>query len=370
LNRQIPAVSIIIPMYNAEKYIGECLDSILAQTFQDFEVIVVDDCSTDNSRAVVESYLPKFARGGGEKLSLLRTEKNSGGGGFPRNIGLRLAVGQYVFFVDSDDAITSTALEELYSVAKKFDADVVHCERYYKAEGETVTTNKNFLKISALRDIEFVTKPTLMSNDLVSRIKKFISYEFVWGTYSNFFRRKLIAENNLEFPKCIYGEDLVFAMYALCLAKNIVQVPTVCYVYRARQYSATNQNTITLEYVMNSRVDFIFSAIDILNKFMDKFDFFKQNPNYKYSVFDFLIKEHGDLIRIIYSQIPAPIFDKIIINKFPKITDTPSLTAFLFSRMNIFNVQLNRQGALIQQMNAHIQKQNEVIRQLQAQLKK
>ena len=65
--KTIPAVSIIIPMYNTEKYIGECLDSILAQTFQDFEVIIVDDCSTDNSVAIVESYLPKFnAKEGGQ----------------------------------------------------------------------------------------------------------------------------------------------------------------------------------------------------------------------------------------------------------------------------------------------------------------
>ena len=64
MNKKIPAVSIIIPMYNAEKYIGACLDSILAQTFTDFEVIVVDDCSTDNSRTVVQSYLPKFNGGG------------------------------------------------------------------------------------------------------------------------------------------------------------------------------------------------------------------------------------------------------------------------------------------------------------------
>ena len=63
--KTIPAVSIIIPMYNTEKYIGETLDSILAQTFQDFEVIVVDDCSTDNSVAIVESYLPKFNKRGG-----------------------------------------------------------------------------------------------------------------------------------------------------------------------------------------------------------------------------------------------------------------------------------------------------------------
>ena len=65
MNRNIPAVSIIIPMYNAEKYIGDCLDSILTQTFDDYEVIVVDDASTDNSREIVKSYLPKFQRGGG-----------------------------------------------------------------------------------------------------------------------------------------------------------------------------------------------------------------------------------------------------------------------------------------------------------------
>ncbi len=61
----IPAVSIIIPMYNTEKYIGECLDSILAQTFTDFEVIVVDDCSTDGSAAIVQKYISKFNSGGG-----------------------------------------------------------------------------------------------------------------------------------------------------------------------------------------------------------------------------------------------------------------------------------------------------------------
>ena len=71
MKKTVPAVSIIIPMYNSEKYIGECLDSILAQTFTAYEVIVVDDCSTDNSRAVVESYLPKFDEGGGETQSHL-----------------------------------------------------------------------------------------------------------------------------------------------------------------------------------------------------------------------------------------------------------------------------------------------------------
>lgn len=82
-----PAVSVIIPMYNAENFIAEGLESILAQTLQDFEVIVVDDCSTDNSRAVVESYLEKFDG----RLKIFSTEKNSGNGALPRNKGMNFS---------------------------------------------------------------------------------------------------------------------------------------------------------------------------------------------------------------------------------------------------------------------------------------
>ncbi len=80
-------------MYNAEKYIGDCLDNIFIQTFQDFEVIVVDDCSTDRSCDVVESYLSQF-NVECEKLKLLRSTKNSGGAGIPRNTGIRLSRGE------------------------------------------------------------------------------------------------------------------------------------------------------------------------------------------------------------------------------------------------------------------------------------
>ena len=89
LNLSSPAVSVIIPMYNAENYIGECLDSLLGQTFQNFELIVVDDCSTDSSCEIVESYIPKFDG----RLKLYHTEKNTGSGLIARNIGLDYASG-------------------------------------------------------------------------------------------------------------------------------------------------------------------------------------------------------------------------------------------------------------------------------------
>ena len=89
---EIPAISVIIPMYNSEKYIAECLNSILVQTFQNFEVIVVDDCSTDNSVEIAKSYEEKFDG----RLKIFKTKKNSNGGGYvPRNLGLNLSCGKY-----------------------------------------------------------------------------------------------------------------------------------------------------------------------------------------------------------------------------------------------------------------------------------
>ena len=85
-------VSVIIPVFNAEKYLAVCLESLLIQTFTDFEVIIVDDCSTDSSLAIAESYLEKF----GGRLKILTLEENTGTPGLPRNVGLEFSQGEYI----------------------------------------------------------------------------------------------------------------------------------------------------------------------------------------------------------------------------------------------------------------------------------
>ena len=151
----VPAISIIIPLYNAEKFISDCLDSLLAQTFKDFEVIIIDDCSTDNSAAIVENYRKKFSG----RLTLSRTKKNSGCAGIPKNMGFNFSRGEYVFFLDADDAITPTAFEELYPVAKNFGADVVACEKYYEVPAELWNNDefKKSLTPVSYQTTEFVT---------------------------------------------------------------------------------------------------------------------------------------------------------------------------------------------------------------------
>lgn len=104
-----PYFSIIIPMYNAEKYIKICVDSILNQTFQDFEVIIVDDVSTDNSYKICRELY-----GSNKKIRLFRHDKNFGIPSFGRNYGLEKAVGKYIWFIDNDDAIFPDALDKIY----------------------------------------------------------------------------------------------------------------------------------------------------------------------------------------------------------------------------------------------------------------
>ena len=351
------AISVIIPMYNAEKYIGECLDSIFAQTFSDYEIIVVDDCSTDKSCEVVENYIPKFEN----RLRLIKSEKNSGGcPGTPRNIGIGISRGKYLMFVDADDAITSTALEELYTAAEKFSADVVHCEKFYRAAGETVTTDKNFLNPTSLEQKNFVTQPTFMSDELAERINEFGTDKFWVVPWNIFLRRDLIADNNLNFPDLRSGEDLIFGFFVLCKAKKILRVPNVCYVWRNNQNSFTWAK-MSEEKMIHRWCDSLFRGLKILDDFMANFELFQKNPEYKYQVFELLIKNHAVHIIKLYNKIPAAQLDGLIRRELEQVKDKNALTAFIFSRMSSLNINFLRQNQIIQQQQKKIQ-------ELQAQL--
>lgn len=150
-----PAVSVIIPLYNAEKFIRQCLISVLASKFQDYEVIVVDDCSTDRSVVEVEKLLPHFDG----RLKILHTDVNSGGAGVPRNLGLKSARGKYITFVDNDDLILPTTLGYFFDIAEKFNADVLHTEKCLA----TNNTNLDF----QYKDLRVVISDNLQGGVLI-----------------------------------------------------------------------------------------------------------------------------------------------------------------------------------------------------------
>ena len=123
---KIPAVSVVVPVYNVEIYVKQCVDSILNQTFQDFEIILVDDASPDNSFELCQKLY-----GGNDKVRFVRHEKNLGLGP-ARNTGIKNARGKYIYFVDSDDFILPEALQKFYTAAEKTNAQVVHAAGRYE----------------------------------------------------------------------------------------------------------------------------------------------------------------------------------------------------------------------------------------------
>ena len=267
-------MSVIIPLYNAERYIADCLNSVLAQTFDNYEVIVVDDCSTDNSAAIVESSKEKF----GGRLSLLRTEENSGGGAIPRNKGLLLSRGEYVFFMDSDDKFASaTVLAEIFTLAKKFNADLVHCTKSYEAydDGSHVQLmcNKAYNP----------TEEILLDENLSWRIQCILEDKIWYAPWRYFIKRDLMTEHNLFFPKLKTAEDQIFGRALLFHAKRLLIVPYAFYFYRKSENSITR-----IKKDLKQHAAIFLEPITIglkwLENVMRKIPFFQANPEYSLKI--------------------------------------------------------------------------------------
>ena len=334
---EVPNISAIIPLYNAEKFIGDCLDSILAQTFRDFEVIVVDDCSTDNSFEVAESYAEKF----GGRLKLSRTKKNSGCAGVPKNKGLTFARGEYVFFLDADDAITPTAFEELYPVAKNFGADVVACEKYYEVPAEFLD-NADFWKDLApvsYQTTEFVTAPTLLTDNIFERVQRYHRGGYLWNIWSKLIRRNFILENEISFAEAAVGEDLIFTGCLAFAAEKYVLVPNVINFYRFVEDSISHATGDGFDYFRK-----YFKALTAAFKYFDEFlsgrDFFKQHPDAKYLALERVWLEIRNYVLDFYDKVPVYEFDGILREEF-SAADNVALNAFAFNSANVYSRRLS-----------------------------
>ena len=355
MNKNVPVISIVIPMYNVEKYIRDCLDSILAQTFTDYEVMAVDDCSTDKTCEIVESYKPKF----GGKLRLIKSEKNSGGAGTPRNMGLRLASGEYIFLMDADDAIINTALEEFYGYAKASNADIVHCEKWYPTFDGTIHLNKNSLKPICVENITskfrtgYLNNPAFISDNLAERVKLLCNGSFWWAPWSHFIKRSFLIENELKFSKLRIADDLLFSICLMISAKKILYIPSILYIWRILRDS-NSRAILDAEKTINKRGGDIFKGIKILDKFTGNFKIFEKVPVLKYEIFDFFLSNQIEYTSLTYSQTPVFILDKFVRKELENVGTNSALTAYLFDRMNILQWLVIQQNEVIKQLNSHL----------------
>lgn len=271
-----PAVSVIVPMYNVENYIGDTLDSVLAQNFSDYELIVVNDCSTDNCRAVAETYLEKF----GGRMKIFDNEKNSGVS-VARNNGLRNSSGEYVFFLDSDDLLAPVALGDMYALAKRFNADIVHStKRANMSEDGTELTPAEEKNPLLPPDV------VMIEENLRWRISFFLKKRFSFGAWRKFSRRKFLLENNLLFPENVrFAEDQTWTYGVFFCAKRIVHVPRVFYYCRRSKDSLCRTKRTSVQNVILWLRPLV-GGIKWIDDAMSRVRFFQKNPRFRHAVLE------------------------------------------------------------------------------------
>jgi len=234
-------LSVIIPVYNVEKYLRQCLDSVLRQTYTNLEVIIVNDGSHDNCPQICDEYAIKDSR-------VKVIHKTNGGLSSARNAGLDVATGEWIGFVDSDDWILPGMYEKLYEVAKRENADLAMCGYMCVDEDNVPIVSKS----SIIKD-EVLTKSDAF-NKLVE--KKYWFYVIAWN---KIYVRKIF--DNLRFPIGRAHEDEFIAHHVFDICDRIVSIYDFLYMYVQRKDSITGQ-------------PFSVKRFDIFDALYDRYKFF------------------------------------------------------------------------------------------------
>lgn len=213
-------ISVIIPVYNVEEYLRECIDSVLNQTFYDFEVILVNDGSTDSSGEICDEYVEKD-----ERVTVIH-QKN-GGLSVARNTGLSEANGKYVYFLDSDDYISGNALKTLLDIAENDDSDIVFFDAVSFADTEDFTVSQNYI-----RKNKYLTDNGYNVFTSLTQAKEFHS-----AVPLLFIGRDFLIESGIKFVPGILYEDMVFTYQLFYKAKTVSQCSRALYHRRYRKDS-------------------------------------------------------------------------------------------------------------------------------------
>lgn len=231
-------ISIIIPVYNVEKYIIKCLKSVKRQSFDNFECLIIDDGSKDNSIELAEKYIKDDNR-------FKIYHKENGGLSDARNYGINLSKGEYLFFLDSDDYIADTLLADAYQMAKKYDSDIVCFDMMYVYE------DGRYNEISSGGDFE------------VTSYQENKSLIFINNSANNKLYKRTFLEDK-RFIKGMWYEDLAVVPTWLARANNVSHVGKALYYYVQRSGSISHS--------ADERIFDIYKAIDMNKKALDLSD--------------------------------------------------------------------------------------------------
>ena len=266
---ETPLVSIIVPVYNTEEYLEECLNCLVNQTIKNIEIICIDDASTDDSLKILNLYAKSD-----DRIIVLNNETNIGQS-TTRNLAIEKAKGEYITFFDSDDVIDTTAYEKLYNEAKEHDQDIIIFSfKRFNQDGEEwfeILQEKSNIT-EYIEKTNIIEKPELIYNTIACN--KFIKKDF-------------LKKINLKFMENTLFEDIPFSTKLFCSTDSIGIYPDVIYYWRVRDQSTTQTN----DNIKNLK-DRIFVSKDIL---------------------DYVNKEENEK----FKPLTEPIYKKLLEHDFP-----------------------------------------------------
>ena len=222
-------ISVIMPAYNVENYIQKSVESVMAQTLKDIELIIINDASKDSTWDRICDLKEKY----GPRIKAINLERNVRQGG-ARNRGLKIAQGEYIAFVDSDDFIAANMLEEFYNAISQNDADLAG-------------TNKSFIYYSKDKIIETGDNSSLLelSGRFADKNIKEMYLLRLGGIWRNIYKRDIIINNNIWFPEGLSYEDNYFFVLYLAYVKKFVCVDDAFYYYRQNLNSTVHRKDYT-----------------------------------------------------------------------------------------------------------------------------
>lgn len=239
-------ISIVVPIYNAEKYLKKCIDSIVGQTKKELEIILINDGSTDNSHDIISSYL-------NDKRIVYIKNKNKGIGK-TRNEGIKKATGKYLLFVDSDDYLRIDACELLYKKAVKEKSDIVIYDSItIKSSKEEKSIIPSFTKTSLKKNPSLLNKVNL-------------------APWNKLYKTSLIKNEKITFVENLKYEDAPFVVEALDKAKSISKLDECLYYYLVHAGSETT--------IRNEKTFDIFSIVELIRVYCGDKDYLKEECDF------------------------------------------------------------------------------------------
>lgn len=307
----MPKVTLIIPVYNAAPYIEACIASLMVQTMDEVEVILVDDHGTDHSMALAQAYVAH--RKSHKQFRFLATPHNMGPGP-ARSVGIEAAQGEYIGFVDSDDVVTPDFCQQLYTAAKAHDADLAYCQAQL-VRGGTARP---------------LTNPVIASGAFSGACRRHFLTHYTTLFVSFLYRRSLLIEYGISFPSTRSAEDSYFLTCALLATRRIACVDKPMYHYLLHEESLS-ENRNPKRYLDKIK------SFDLLMQFAHKHHLYEANKD----ELDYIYLKKGHLLGALtyiynedYPQVPTVCsMHKHLLEYVPEYKSNPYYRADLKSRL-------------------------------------